>query len=144
MENRSPRPFTVDLASWLLWAQVIAGLGVSILVVVFRHQLDKVWSPMESDDRLVRPIEFVPVILVLYGVIAILMLIMIHLFRGRHLWAQHGLGIMSLGILMSTLATMRTDSPPLALWSATVAGVAAGVSAVFVWHPQTSRFIRRS
>lgn len=143
MENRAHRPFTVDLASWLLWAEVFAGLVVSLLVVLFRHDLDRVWSPMESGDSLVRPIEFVPVILVLYGVIAVLMLILIYLFRGRHLWAQHGLGIISVGILLSTLATMRTDSPPLVLWSAVIAGVAAGISAVLVWHPETTRFIRR-
>jgi len=143
MNNRAPRPFTVDLVSWLLWAQIIAGLVVSVLVVVFRHELDRVWSPMESGDSLVRPIEFVPVILVLYGVIAILMLILIYLFRGRHLWAQHGLGIISLSILLSALATMRTDSPPLVLWSAVLAGVSAAIAAVFVWHPQTRRFVRR-
>ncbi|TIC88654.1 hypothetical protein E8D34_02980 [Nocardioides sp. GY 10113] len=136
------RPVTVDLASWLLWTLVAAGLVMSVAVVVFRGDLDRVWSPMEAGDTTVQPTEFVPVVLVLYGVIAVTMLTMIQLFRHRHLWAQHGLACFALGILVGTLAVMRTDSPFLVLVGAGAAGVVAAVAVVFVWHPETSRFIR--
>ncbi|MEQ6901196.1 hypothetical protein [Nocardioides sp. YIM 152588] len=136
------RPVTVDLASWLLWLLVAAGLLMSVLVVAFRGDLNEVWSPMEAGDGTVQPTEFVPVVLVLYGVIAITMLTMVQLFRNRHLWAQHGLAAVAIGIALGAMAMMRTDSPLMVLVGAGAAGVAAAVAVVFLWHPETTRFVR--
>lgn len=135
------RPITVELATWLLWTLVVAGLVVSVLVVVFRNDIDEVWSPAAEGDSTVQSTDFVPVVLVLYGVIAITMVTLISLFRGRHLWAQHGLAGISIGILLSALATMRTESPTMVLLSAVAAGVVAAVAVVFLWHPMSNRFV---
>lgn len=136
------RPITVDLATWLLWALVAGGLVVSVLVVVYRNDLGDVWSPASGGDSTVQQTDFVPVIVVLYAVIAVLMAVLIVLFRGRHLWAQHGLASISIGILFGALATMRTETPGAVLGAAVVAGVVAAVSVVFLWHPVTNRFVR--
>ena len=65
------RPAAVDLAIWLLWLQVAAGLVVAVLVVVLREDLEEAWSPGRSGDSTVEQLDFVPVILVLYGVVAV-------------------------------------------------------------------------
>lgn len=138
----SQRPLTVRVATWLLWLLIAGGLVVSILVVVFRSDLDAVWSPISAGDSTVQPTDFVPVILVLYVVIAVTMMVMITLFHGRHLWAQHGLAVIALGILLGALGMMRTESPMMVRLAAVAAGVVAAVAVVFLWHPETTRYIR--
>ena len=52
------RPAAVDLATWLLWLQVVAGLVISVLVVVFREDLEEAWSPGRSGDSTVQPLDW--------------------------------------------------------------------------------------
>ncbi|KAA1428984.1 hypothetical protein [Nocardioides antri] len=136
------RPPSVDLASWLLWIMVAAGFVVSVLVVVFREDLRDAWSPGQSGDSTVQPLEFVPVILVLYGVVAVTTLTLIPIMRAGHNWARHALALISLGILLSTLATVRTMPPPLFRGLIIAAAVVSAVSLVFLWHPDTRRHCR--
>ena len=82
------RPAAVDLATWLLWLQVVAGLVISVLVVVFREDLEEAWSPGRSGDSTVQPLDFVPVILVLYAVVAVTTLTLVPLLRAGHNWAD--------------------------------------------------------
>jgi hypothetical protein len=138
------RPASVDLASWLLWIQVAAGLVVSVLVVVFRDDLKEAWSPGRSGDSTVQPLDFVPVILVLYVVVALMTLTLIPMMRAGHNWARHALAVISVGILLATLATVRTMPPPLFRGLIIAAAVVAGVTLVFLWHPDTSRHCREA
>lgn len=133
------RPASVELAAWLLRVQVLAGLVVSVLVVVYRDDLAEVWSPDGSGDSSVQPLDFVPVILVLYGVIAITTLTLIPLLRYGHNWARHSLAGIVLGILVSTLAIVRTMPPALFRGWTIVAAVLSAVTLVFLWHPDTRR-----
>ncbi|HWJ66233.1 MAG TPA: hypothetical protein VNT31_06125 [Nocardioides sp.] len=135
------RPPAVDLACWLLWSLVAAGLLVCVMVVVQRDDLGAVWSPMQVGDSTVQPVEFVPVILVLYGVTAVLAATLIALFRTGHNWARHTLAGIVVGILIVTIATVRTDPPTLVDWAAIGAAVLSGVTLVFIWHPQSRRFV---
>ncbi len=136
------RPAAVDLAVWLLWIQVVAGLVVCVLVVVFREDLEEVWSPGRSGDSTVQPLEFVPVILVLYGVIAITTLTLIPMLRSGHNWARHALALISVGILLAALATARTMPPALFRGFTIVAAVLSAVTLVFLWHPDSRRHCR--
>jgi|GEM_PF-1857020 len=138
------RPASVDLASWLLWIQVAAGLVMSILVVVLREDLEEVWSPGRSGDSTVQQLEFVPVILVLYGVIAITALTLLPLMRAGHNWARHALALISVGILLATLATVRTMPPPLFRGFIIAAAVVSAVTLVFLWHPDSRRHCRET
>ncbi|WP_183095470.1 hypothetical protein [Nocardioides stalactiti] len=136
------RPASVDLASWLLWIMCAAGLVMSVLVVVFRDDLEEVWSPGRSGDSTVQPLEFVPVILVLYGVVALTTLTLIPIFRAGHNWARHALAMVAVGILLATLATVRTMPPALFRGLIIAAAVLAAVTLVFLWHPDSRRHCR--
>jgi hypothetical protein len=140
----SKRPATVDLASYLLWLLVGAGLVVCVLVVIFRDRLAETWAPEPMGDSTVQPVDFVPVILVLYIVIALTTLTLVPLLRLGHNWARHSLAAITLGIFLSALATVRTMPPTMVRGSAIAAGVIAAVTLVFLWHPDSRRFARES
>ena len=136
------RPAAIDLASWLLWIQVLAGLVVSVLVVIFRDDLREAWSPGPSGDSTVQPLEFVPVILVLYGVIALTTLTLIPMMRSGHNWSRHALAMIEVGILIATIATVRTMPPAVFRGLIILAAVLAAVTLVFIWHPESRRHCR--
>lgn len=136
------RPPAVELACWLVWVLVVGGLLVCVMVVVQRDDLGAVWSPMQVGDSTVRPVEFVPVILVCYAVTAILAATLIALFRAGQNWARHSLASIVLGIFVVAVGTVRTDPPTVVDAAAIAAGVLCAVTLVFLWHPQTSRFLR--
>ncbi|HWJ83333.1 MAG TPA: hypothetical protein VNS55_13935 [Nocardioides sp.] len=142
--ERPVRPATVELACYLLWALVAAGLVVSILVVVYRDRLAQTWAPEPSGDSTVQPVDFVPVILVLYVVIAGTTLTLVPLLRLGHNWARHVLAVISLGIVLATAATVRTSPPTMVRGCAIAAAAIAAVVAVLLWHPDSHRFIRET
>lgn len=136
------RPPAVDVACWLLWFLLAAGALVCVMVVVQSDDLETVWSPMQVGDSTVQPVEFVPVILVLYGVTAVLAATLIALFRAGHNWARHSLAGIVVSIFLMAVATVRTDPPTLVDWSAVGAAVLSAVTLVFIWHPQSHHFVR--
>ncbi len=136
------RPAAVDLATWLLWLQVAAGVVVCALVVVFREDLEAAWSPGRSGDSTVQQLDFVPVILVLYAVVAVTTLTLIPLLRAGHNWARHALAGVSVSILLASLATARTMPPPLFRGVIIAAAVMSAVTLVFLWHPEARRHCR--
>ncbi len=138
------RPPAVAIACWLLWFLNAAGLLVCVLVVFRRDDLGAVWSPMQVGDSTVQPVEFVPVILVLYGVTAVLAATLIALFRTGHNWARHSLAAIVVGVFLVAVATVRTDPPRLVDGMAIAAAVIGSVTLVFLWHPQSQRFVREA
>lgn len=136
------RPQAVVLACWLVWAMVLGGLLVCVMVVVKRDDLGAVWSPVQVGDSTVQPVEFVPVILVLYGVTAVLAATLIALFRDGHTWARYSLSVIVFGIFLVTVATVRTDPPTLVNAAAVAAAVLSAVTLVFLLHPQSRDFMR--
>ena len=133
------RPAAVDLAVWLLWILVAAGLVMSVLVVIYRADLEEAWSPGQSGDSTVKPLEFVPVIIVLYAVVAVLTLPLVPLMRHGHNWARHSLAAIVVSILLATMATVRTMPPALFRGLIIAAAVLSAVTLVFLWHPDTRR-----
>lgn len=136
------RPPAVVIACWLLWSMVAAGLLVCVLVVTQRDDLGSVWSPMQVGDSTVQPVEFVPVILVLYGVTAVLAATLIALFRVGHNWARHSLAAIVAGVIVVAVATVRTDPPTMVDGMAIAAAVIGAVTLVFLWHPQSREYVR--
>ncbi|MBS4752293.1 hypothetical protein KG112_05655 [Nocardioides sp. zg-ZUI104] len=136
------RPPAVELACWLLWLQMVAGALVCLMVVVRRDDLGAVWSPMQVGDSTVQPVEFVPVILVLYACTAVLAATCIMLLRSGHDWARYALAAIAVGIFVICVATVRTDPPALVDASAIAGAVLSAVTLVFLLHPQTHRFLR--
>jgi hypothetical protein len=138
------RPPAVVIACWLLWSLVAAGLLVCVLVVTQRDDLGSVWSPMQVGDSTVQPVEFVPVILVLYGVTAVLSLTLIALFRVGNNWARHSLAAIVAGVIVVAVGTVRTDPPTMVDGMAVAAAVISAVTLVFLWHPQSREYVRAS
>lgn len=144
MAERPERPATVELACYLLWTLVAAGLVVSVLVVVFRDRLAETWAPEPSGDSTVQPVDFVPVIIVLYIVVAATTVTLVPLLRLGHNWARHVLAVIALGIVLATAATVRTSPPAMVRGSAIAAAAIAAVIAVLLWHPDSHRYIRET
>ena len=136
------RPAAVDLASWLLWLHVASGLVVSVLVVVFREDLEEAWSAGHPADSAIQPLAFVPVAIVLYVVVALLMLSLIPFFRNGANWARHSLAAMVLVIVLSTVAVLRTDPPTLFVVLSIASLALDALVLLYLWHPDTSRYMR--
>ncbi|HWU22507.1 MAG TPA: hypothetical protein VN088_13325 [Nocardioides sp.] len=144
MQTEADRPQAVELVSRLFWTLVAGGLVVSVLVVVRRHQIADAWTPLHPTDSTIRPVSFVPVVLVLYGFIAVTVLLLVALLRQAQQWSRWALGIVGGGLFLGSFAVMRT-APPLAVQCAlSVAAVLSAVALLLLWHPSVRGYLRRS
>lgn len=144
MRIEAERPYAVELVSRLFWALVLGGLGVSVLVVVRHRQIADGWAPLHPADSTIRPVSFVPVVLVLYGFIAVTVLLLVAMLRQAQEWCRWGLSIVGAGVFIGSFAVMRT-APPLSVQCAlTVAAVLTAVAMLLLWHPTVGGFLRRS
>lgn len=135
-------PTSVSRAVQLLLGLVAAGFVVTVLVVIFRDDLDEAWSAGHPADSAIKPLEFVPVVIVLYVTLALLTLTLIPFFRNRHNWARHSLVATVLMIALSTLAVLRTDPPTLFVVVCIAALLLEALILFYLWHRDTSRFMR--
>jgi uncharacterized membrane protein SirB2 len=138
------RPQAVDVASWLFWTLVAGGLAVSVFVVLRRHEIADHWSPLHPDDSSIQPVSFVPVVLVLYAVIALTVLILVSMFRQAQSWTRYALMLVALGLVLGCFAIMRTAPPTSVRIALVVAAVLSAVTLVFLWHPSITAFVRGS
>ncbi len=136
------QPTSVTRAIQLLFGLLVAGLGVTVLVVVFRDDLDEAWSAGHPADSAIEPLDFVPVAIVLYVVVALLMLTLIPFFRAGANWARFSLVAMVLMIAISTVAVLRTGPPTLFVVLGICSLVLEAVFLAFLWHPETARYMR--
>lgn len=134
-------PTSVTRAIQLLLGLVVAGLVVTVLVVVFREDLEEAWSAGHPADSAIEPLEFVPVVITLYVVVALLALTLIPFFRAGANWARYSLTAMVLVIGISTVAVLRTDVPTLFVVVSIASLVLDALILVFLWHPDTSRYM---
>ncbi len=135
------QPTSVTRAIQLLFGLVVAGLVVTVLVVVFRDDLEEAWSAGHPADSAIQPLEFVPVVITLYIVVALLTLTLIPFFRNGHNWARHSLAAMVLMIALSTVAVLRTDPPTLFVVVSLASLVLEALILYFLWHRDTSRYL---
>ena len=135
-------PTAVRRATQLLMVLLLAGLVVTVLVVVFRDDLEEAWSAGHPADSAIKPLEFVPVTIVLYVTVALLVLTLIPFFRSGANWARHSLAAMVLVIAVSTLAVIRTDPPTLFVVLSIASLALDAAILLFLWHPSTSRYVR--
>jgi hypothetical protein len=136
------RPTSVTRAIQLLLGLVVAGLVVTVLVVVLHDDLQDAWSAGHPADSAIEPLEFVPVTIVLYVVIALLVLTLIPLFRSGANWARYALAAIVVLIAISTVAVIRTDPPTIFIVLSIGGLVLDAAIELFLWHPDTSRFLR--
>jgi len=134
-------PTSVLRATQLLLGLLVAGLVVTVLVVVLRDDLDEAWSAGHPADSAIQPLEFVPVAIVLYVVVALLMLVLIPFFRHGANWARHSLAAMVLVIVLSTVAVLRTDPPTVFVVMSIASLVLDALILLYLWRPETSRYM---
>ena len=134
-------PTSVTRATQLLLGLLVAGLAVTVLVVVFRDDLEEAWSAGHPADSAIQPLDFVPVAIVLYVVVALLMLSLIPFFRNGANWARHSLAVMVLVIVLATVAVLRTDPPTLFVVVGIASLVLDALVLVYLWLPETSRYM---
>jgi hypothetical protein len=135
------QPTSVTRAIQLLLGLVVAGLVVTVLVVIFRDDLDEAWSAGHPADSAIQPLEFVPVVITLYVTVALLTLTLIPFFRNGHNWARHSLAAMVLVIGVSTVAVLRTDLPTLFVVVCLASLVLDALILFYLWHRDTSRYL---
>ncbi|HJQ04774.1 MAG TPA: hypothetical protein VJ872_04990 [Nocardioides sp.] len=143
METESERPHAVELVSRLFWTLVVGGLVVSFLVVVRRHQIADAWAPLHPADRTIRPLSFVPVVLVLYGFIAVTVLLLVSLLRRSQEWARWALSVIGAGVFLGSFAVLRTAPPVSVQCALTVSAVLNAVALLLLWHPSVGVFLHR-
>lgn len=134
-------PTAVTRAIQLLLGLLVAGFVVTVLVVIFRDDLDEAWSAGHPADSSIKPLEFVPVVIVLYIVLALLTLTLIPFFRNGHNWARHSLVAVVLMIALSTSAVLRTDPPILFVVISIAAMLLEVLILYYLWHRDTSRYL---
>lgn len=143
MKTESERPHAVELVSRLFWTLVAGGLGVSVLVVVRRHQIADAWAPLHPTDRTIRPVSFVPVVLVLYGFIAVTVLLLVAMLRQSQEWTRWALSVVGAGVFLGSFAVMRTGPPLTVQCALTVSAVLNAVALLLLWHPSVGDYLRR-
>ena len=140
MSRHQPRSLTVAIR--VVWGLVALSGLTALLTVVRRDELISRWAAGRQDVSSVQPPEFVPVAIVLFIVFAALAAVLVMFVRDGHSWARLSLTVLVVFMAVSTLAGLRTDPPMLFLALSLVALVLDVVLLVFLWHRDTSTYIR--
>ena len=137
------QPQSVTNAVRVLLAQVAMSGLTAVLTVVFKDELVDSWASGRDElSTTVQPPAFVPVAIVLFFVFAGLTGVLIAFFREGHNWARLSLTALVAFMAVATLAGLRTSPPTLFLVLSLVAVVLDAALLYFMWHRDTSRYIR--
>ena len=135
-------PASVVRSVRLLWGLVGVGLVVTVLVAVFWDQLVEAWSAGHPPSSTIKQPVFVPVVIVSYVTFAGLILTLLPFLRGAHNWARHSLAATVVFIVVSTVAGLRTEPPPVFVACAVVSLAYNAVLLFLLWHKDTTAFVR--
>lgn len=141
-DEQQSRPASVDRAVLLLWGLVVVGAAVTVLVIVFRHELADAWSAGHPPDSAIKQPEFVPVVIVSYVVLAGLILSLVPFLRGGHNWARHSLAATVVFVAFATVAGLRTGPPPVFVACAWVSLAYNAVLVFYLFHRDTTAYVR--
>jgi hypothetical protein len=150
------QPASLAWATRALLAIVALGAVVTALMVLLRDQLIRAWAEGRPDTRRVLRSEgldavktgdvhvpaFVPVALVLFVVVAGLILVLTALLRGGYNWARVALTVTLFFLAVGTIAGLRTGAPATFVVLSAVSFPLEAAAAYFLWHKDTSAFLR--
>lgn len=149
-------PASVSRAIWLLRI-VVAWSGLTaLLTIFFRDALIRSWAEGNPAARVlldkggidavrhssIDVPDFVTVAIVLFVVFASLAGVLVVFFRGGHGWARIVITAMVVFMVFSTLASLNRDLPPLFMVLSVVALGLSAVLLVFLWHKDTTAYLR--
>ena len=140
MSRHQPRSLTNAIRA-VCGLVAVSGL-TALLTVVLRDELVRNWAAGRQDVGTVQPPEFVPVAIVLFVVFAALAGVLVMFVRDGHNWARVSLSVLVLFMSVSALAGLRTDPPVLFLVLAGISVVLDVALLFFLWHRDTSTYIR--
>jgi hypothetical protein len=140
MSRHQPRSLTNAIR--VVWSLVALSALTALLTVLLRAELVSRWEAGRPDVGTVQPPEFVPVAIVLFIVFAALAGVLVMFVRDGHSWARFSLSALVVFMAVATLAGLRTDPPVLFLVLALVAVVLDAALLYFLWHRDTSTYIR--
>ncbi len=135
------RPTTVTRATQLLLALMALGLVITVLVVVLGDELLDAWSAGHPPVSAIKPLVIVPVVVVMYIVVAGLVLVLLPFLRSAHNWARHSLVAIVVSIMIAILAGIRTSPPTLYVVCSVAALVLDAAILYYLWHRDTSRYV---
>lgn len=137
------QPQSVTNAVRVLLGQVALSGLTAVLTVVFKDELVDSWASGRDElSTTVQPPAFVPVAIVLFFVFAGLTGVLIAFFREGHNWARLSLTALVAFMAVATLAGLRTSPPTLFLVLSLLTVVLDVALLFFMWHRDTSRYIR--
>jgi hypothetical protein len=118
---------------------VVSGL-ITVLTAIQREELEAAFVARESPDIDVP--AFVPVAVVLWATFALLAAVLVVFFRSGHPSARLSLTGLAAFFLFTMVVMVQQDPPGLFVVMAVVAGVLDVVLVYFLWHRETSAFMR--
>jgi hypothetical protein len=134
------RPGSVTNAIRAQLALVGVGALTTLLTVVQRGELDRIWSTRHPTG--IDPPSFVPVAVVLFITFSLLAAVLLVFFRGGHVFARVALTVLAGFFLLAVIAVLRLDPPVIFVALAVISTLLDLVLVFFLWHKDTSEFLR--
>ncbi|WP_205474654.1 hypothetical protein [Nocardioides sp. SYSU D00038] len=150
------RPTSVTRAIQLHWLLVGLGLLVTVLTVVREDALIRSWAEGNSRETRellasggveavrassVTPPAFIPVAVVLFIVCALLVWVLLAFFGNGYGWARWSLATLVFGVVVCSVAGIRTDPPAMFVVFSVVSFVLELAATYFLWHRDTSAYL---
>lgn len=149
-------PASLTWASRALAAVVALGFLTAVLIVVLRDELIRSWAEGRRDLRRVLHTQgldgikhgevhvpaFVPVAVVLFVVVALLIWVLAAFLRGGYNWARISLSLTLFFLAVGTIGALRTGAPTVFMVLSVASFPLEAVAIYFLWHPDTSAYIR--
>ena len=142
------QPQSVTRATWALLALVLVGAVTAVLTVVLRDDLVDSWAGNNTAraDGLttdtIAPPSFAPVAVVLFLVVVGLAWVLMVFLRAGYGWAQILMLVLGVGVVIATLAGLRTSPPVVFVVLSLVSLVLDAVLLVLLAHPDTRAYVR--
>lgn len=149
-------PTTVTRATQALGALLALGVVAAVLSVLLEDQLIRSWAEDNASvrktlraggldavkDSSVHIPAFAPVAVVLFIVVAGLALVLAAFLRARHSWARTCLAVLLVFTALGTVAGLQTAPPAVFVVLAIASLVVEAVLLVFLFHPETTAYLR--
>ena len=133
------RPVSVSRALWAQGVLVLVCAVAAIATFALGDELVQTWTERAGVSK---PPAFGPVALVAFVVYALLAWVLCALFRDGNNWARLSLGALAVFTLLLMLVVFRHDPPFVFQLLSVLAVLVDLVLLVFLFHPETSAFLR--
>jgi hypothetical protein len=135
-------PRSVTNATRAQWALVAVSGVLTVLTVVERDELAQTWVDRNPNLPPSSAPAFIPVAIVCFVTFALLAAVLLAFFRAGHPSARLSLTGLAVFFLFAMIVLYGEDPPALFSVVAAVAGLLDLVVGYYLWHPDTSAFLR--